>query len=90
MLLTPAKGRVAWELEWVVHPPVPSSAEFWSDPQQCDNSRLARDTGHTALPASATGSCTDSLFMLMGERASWNRGLWVPRRPGAGTAQNFV
>lgn len=46
MLLTLAKGRVAWELEWVAHPPVPSSAEFWSDPQQWDSSRLAGDTPH--------------------------------------------
>lgn len=52
MLLTLPKGRVAWELEWVVHPPLPSSAESWSGPQQWDSSRLAGDTGHTVLPAS--------------------------------------
>lgn len=28
--------------------------------------------GHSVFPASATGSCTNSLLMLMGERASWN------------------
>ena len=60
LFLALRKGQVAWELEWAAHPSASCFAESWSDPRQRDGSlhpagptttRLARDMGHTVLPA---------------------------------------